>query len=334
MNSKENVIRALEFRTPERIPLIFPSCGFTDVINLQLRWDKDWNPRLPKFDFINSREPGNFIDEWGCIWTVTGKGNMGQVTGHPLEDFSKVEEYKFPDPYALGRFEEIENNKDDNKYILFWIQLTLFERLYMLHGFDRTLMDFYLNPEMIEKILNIILNFNLKIIGQIGEKKLNVNGIGITDDWGTGQSTFISIKMWRKFFKNKYKQIIDFSHKYGFHVWMHSDGKINDFVPEFIDIGLDAINMPSTKIVGIKEIGDKFKGKICFFNGVDNQTTLLDGNKKEIEDEARCLIENWGSKRGGIIIYFYDDNWEAIGVSDERKYMVFNIFQSLSTYYL
>ena len=65
MNSKENVIRALEFRTPKRIPLIFPSCGFTDVINLQLRWDKNQNPRLPKFDFINSREPGNFIDDRG-----------------------------------------------------------------------------------------------------------------------------------------------------------------------------------------------------------------------------------------------------------------------------
>ena len=83
MNSKENVIRALEFRTPERIPLIFPSCGFTDVVDLQLGWDKNWNPGLPKFDFINSREPGNFIDEWGCIWTVTGKDNMGQVTGFP-----------------------------------------------------------------------------------------------------------------------------------------------------------------------------------------------------------------------------------------------------------
>ena len=333
MNSKENVIRSLEFKTPERIPLIFPSCGFTDVTNLQLRWDKNWNPELPKFDFINSREPGKFADEWDCVWTVNGMGDMGQVTGHPLEDFSKVEEYKFPDPYAPGRFQEIENSKNNDKYILFWMPLTLFERLYMLHGFDKTLMDFYLDQKNIEKLLNIILDFNLKIIEQIGEKKLNINGIGITDDWGTGQSTFISVELWKKFFKKKYEKIINLAHSYGFHVWMHSDGKINDFIPEFINIGLDAINMPSTKIVGIKEIGDKFNGKICFFNGVDNQTTLLNGDEKEIEDEARCVIENWGSKRGGIIIYFDDDNWDAIGINDERKYMVFNIFQRLSTYY-
>jgi len=288
---------------------------------------------MPKFDFINSREPGNFIDEWGCIWTVTGADNMGQVTGHPLEDFSKVKEYKFPDPCASGRFQEIENSKNNDKYILFWIPLTLFERSYMLHGFDKTLIDFYLDPRNIERLLNIILDFNLKIIEQIGKKKLSINGVGITDDWGTGQSTFISVELWKKFFKKKYEKIINLAHSYGFHVWMHSDGKINKLIPEFIDIGLDAINMPSTKIVGIKEIGDKFNGKICFFNGVDNQTTLLNSDEKEIEDEARCVIENWGSKRGGIIIYFDDDNWDAIGINDERKYMVFNIFQRLSTYY-
>lgn len=333
MNSKENVTRAIEFRTPNRIPLIFPSCGFTDVINLQLGWDKNWNPGMPKFDFINSREPGNFIDEWGCIWTVTGVGDMGQVTGHPLEDFSKIDGYKFPDPYAPGRFEEIKNNTNDSKYILFWIPLTLFERLYMLHGFDKTLMGFYLDPKNIEKLLNIVLNFNLKIIKQIGDNKLNVDGIGITDDWGTKQSTFISLELWRKLFKEKYKKIINLSHKYDFHVWMHSDGKINNFIPEFIDIGLDAINMPSTKLVGIREIGKKFNGKICFFNGVDNQTTLLSGSKNEIENEAKLIIESWGSKRGGIIIYFDDDNWEAMGISEERKYMVFNIFKRLSTYY-
>jgi len=174
----------------------------------------------------------------------------------------------------------------------------------------------------------------LKIINQIGDNKLNIDGIGITDDWGTGQSTFISVDLWRKIFKNKYRQIIGLAHKYGFHVWIHSDGKINEFIPEFIDVGLDAINLSSPKVVGIKEIGDRFNGKICFFNGVDNQTTLLFGNQNEIEEEAKLIIKSWSSKEGGIIIYFDDDNWEAMGISKDRKNMVFKIFKKLSNYYL
>jgi len=333
MNSKEVITRALEFRSPNRIPIICPSCGYTDVINIQLKPDKNWCPNLPKFEFINSKTPGNFIDEWGCIWTVTGKDNMGQVTGHPLVDFKYMKNYNFPNPYAPGRFEEIINNNNDDKYILFWIPFTLFERLYMLHGFDKTMVDLYLDRKNIIQLLDIILNFNLEVIDQIGKNNLKIDGIGITDDWGTGQSTFISLNLWREIFKNKYKQIIDLSHKYGFHVWMHSDGKINEFIPDFIELGLDAINLPSPKVVGIKEIGLNFNGKICFFTGVDNQTTLISGSKKEIEDEAKLIIKYWGSKKGGIIFYFDDDNWEALGINSERKLTVFNILKKLEDYF-
>ncbi|MCL5073154.1 MAG: hypothetical protein M1308_20030, partial [Actinobacteria bacterium] len=245
-----------------------------------------------------------------------------------------IKNYKFPDPFASGRFIEIEKNIDNDKYTLFWIPLTLFERLYMLHGFDKTLMDLYLDQANVVKLLDIILDFNLKIIKQIGDSKLKIDGIGITDDWGTGQSTFISVDLWRKIFKDKYRQIIYLAHKYGFHVWMHSDGKINEFIPEFIDIGLDAVNLSSPKTVGIKEIGERFNGKICFFTGVDNQSTLLSGSKKEIEDEAEFIIKSWGSKKGGIIVYFDDDNWEAMGVDKGRKTMVFNVFRKLSEYYI
>lgn len=334
MNGKEIVIRSLEFKTPERIPLIFPRSGFSDVVNLQLQWDKNWKPELPIFKFVNSKKPGKFIDEWGSIWETAGMNNMGLVVGHPLEDLEKIGEYKFPDPYSPGRFIEIENNKNFEKYILFWMPLTLFERLYMLHGFEKTLIDLYLDQKKIEKLLNIILDFNLKIIDRIGKEKLDIDGIGITDDWGTNDNLFISIDLWRKIFKEKYKKLFDLIHRYKLKVWMHSDGRINELLPEFIDIGLDVINLNSPKLLGIQEIGKKFKGKLNFFNGVDNQSTLISGSDKDIESEARLIFDFWGSKDGGIIVYFDPDNWEAMGIDKERENMVFNIYKKLMYYYI
>ena len=162
MKSREIVIRSLEFKYPERIPLMLESCGHTDVLQLFICPDKEWSPNLPKWGFANN--PGEYIDEWGCIWTVLKESDMGQVTAHPLVDLKKIKSYKVPNPNAEGRFKEVFEAKQNDKYKLFWMQLTLFERLYMLHGFSNTLIDIKIKTKEIEELVDIILNFNLKII--------------------------------------------------------------------------------------------------------------------------------------------------------------------------
>jgi hypothetical protein len=35
------------------------------------------------------------LDEWGCTWSRSTEKNMGQVTGHPLADWSALEHFHF-----------------------------------------------------------------------------------------------------------------------------------------------------------------------------------------------------------------------------------------------
>jgi uroporphyrinogen decarboxylase len=332
LNSKDIVIRSLEFKYPDRVPLMLESCGYTDVLNLFIRPDKDWRPNLPEWSFENN--PGKYIDEWGCIWTVTRKYDMGQVTCHPLTDLSKIKYYKFPNPDAGGRFKEAYKVKqDNNKYKLFWIVLTLFERLYMLHGFSETLIDIKTKTKDIEGLLDIILDFNLKIIEKINKAGVPVDGIGITDDWGTEQSLFIAPELWRKLFKKRYKKLVELCHRYGLHLWMHSDGKINEIMNDLIEIGIDAINLNSPELLGIEEVGNKWKGVINFFSSIDTQKTLVYGNEKEIREEFEKVAFNWGSSKGGLIIYLDDGNYNTLGVNDERKKKVCKILQEYKNYY-
>ena len=330
MKSKEIVIRSVEFRYPERIPLMLESCGYSDVINTFICPDEEWSSELPEWSFEN--KPGRYIDEWGCVWTVLKENDMGQVTGHPLADIKKITNYKFPDPYVKGRFKEVFEIKNYDKYRLFWIQLTLFERLYMLHGFSETLIDIMHKTKEIEYLLDSILGFNLEILGRINTEKIPVDGIGITDDWGTQTSLFISPKIWRNVFKKRYKRLIDFAHKYGLHVWMHSDGKINDIMDDLVDIGLDAINLNSPELLGIEEIGEKYRGKISFFSSIDTQKTLISGSKNEIRDEIEKVINSWASRKGGFIIYLDDGNYSTLGVSAERKKTVADILKEYTDY--
>lgn len=331
MKSREIVVRSLEFKYPERIPLMLQSCGYTDILNLFISPDKNWHPDLPKWDFKNN--PGEYIDDWGCIWTVARKDDMGQVTGHPLTDLEKIKNHSFPDPEAQGIFREVFKVRQNDKYRLFWMQLTLFERLYMLHGFNDTLIDIKVKTKEIEELLDIILNFNLNVINRIDEEKIPVDGIGITDDWGTNESLFISPELWRKIFKKRYKSLIDASHKYGLHIWMHSDGKINEIMEDLVEIGVDAINLNSPDLLGIEEVGKRWRGKINFFSSIDTQKTLISGTEKEIREEFERVADSWASKRGGLIIYLDDDNYSALRVDIDRKEMICGILKDYIDYY-
>ena len=58
---------------------------------------------------------------------------------------------------------------------------------------------------------------------------------------------------------------------------------------------------------------------------VDIQHTLPFKSAFEIEEEARLLIECWGTKKGGLILSDYGDA-QAIGVSDDVKKIMFDAF--------
>lgn len=332
MNSREIVNRTLDFKYPERIPLMFEIYQEpTDILNPYIGTDDRWNPDMPKWGVEN--KPGKYIDEWGCVWEVLRDNEMGQVTYNPLKDLKKIKDFRFPDPYANGRFKEVYNLKHNEKYILFWSFCTLFERAYMLHGFSETLMDLKNNLRQIEELLDVILDFQLKLIESMHRKNIPVNGIGIGDDWGSEHALFISPELWSKIFKERYKKLIDFCHKHGYHVWLHSDGKINDIMEDLIEIELDAINLMSPELLGVEEIGKKYRGKIAFFSSIDHQKTLAFGSEKEMRRELEKLIINWGSEKGGLVLYFCDGNAQALGISNERQRWIVDIIREYTNYY-
>jgi hypothetical protein len=76
--------------------------------------------------------------------------------------------------------------------------------------------------------------------------------------------------------------LFDAIHLHGWHVMLHSCGRINDFVPYFIDIGVDLLNMQQPQAYGLKEFGRSFAGKVCFLTTVDIQATLPTGDPETV----------------------------------------------------
>ena len=320
MTSYEIVRRAVEFDSPERIAIRFGSMGLDDTYGIGIAPAEGWTPREPN------------ADEWGCVWHYPPAGsgvvNMGQPKGHPLTSWDMIDQIAWPDPGDDARYAPIEAalaNAGD-KYVMVGVGFTFFERMHYLRGFVELLADMHVYPDKVHDLAERVLAFPAGVARQIGKRfKGRIHGFAMTDDWGTQQATFVSIPMWQEFFKQRYKRLFDAIHEAGMHAWMHSCGHVNDVVGEWIECGLDVVNLQQPTNLGIEEMGEMYRGSICFESLCDIQATLPFKSADEIRAEAALLLEHWATPQGGFVLSDYGDG-NAIGVPIEKKRVMLQAF--------
>lgn len=313
VTSQEVIRRAIEFEGPERLPI-----STADVRGV------GWN-QIGTGD----RTQRATLDEWGCTWVRSDVPNMGIVKGHPLADWSALARYRWPDPDDPAFYAGMEARfaGSEGKYLSSGIFMLLFERMHTLHGFENTLADLYLERENIEMLADRIVEFDLGIIGNIARRfPGQIHGFGFTDDWGSERGGFISPQLWDEFFKPRYKRLFDAMHAEGWHVWMHSCGKLDGYIDSLIEIGVNVLNLLQPRVFGsIEAFGQRFAGRVCFETMCDIQHTLPLEDDEAIRAEAELLLRHWGTPEGGFILADYGDG-VAIGVPPEKKQVMMDAF--------
>jgi len=327
MSSREIVARAIEFRKPPRLPFWQHAVDFApdDVCDC---WEMDRARAGWFFD-----HPGE--DDWGCIWSTTAQKNMGQVVGHPIQDWAKLDSYRPPNPRDPFYFERLEGEMANagERYVVVTSHFNLIERVHMLHGFTDTLMDLYAAPEKVEKLMDMVLEWRVEMLDELHRRFGDrVNGLFLTDDWGTQEAPFVRPEMFEELFLERYRTLAAAIHGHGWHFIMHSCGRINDLVPYMIAAGVDVLNMQQPRCYGIEEVGRRFAGKVAFLTTVDIQATLPSGDPAAVREEAELLVKHWGTADGGFIVFNYGDP-EALGVKPDIAEVMFKAFAEQMTYW-
>jgi len=318
VTSLEIVKRAVEFGTPERAAKTTGLFGQSDFHYVELDTPR-YTPRKPGYT------------EWGYTMAHSEIPNNGMPADVPIATWEMLDGYRWPDPRNPERYASIARRlaspEAKDKYVHVGWFVGLFDMVYRLHEFEDCMRDFVLEADKMKFIIGKVADFMVGAIDTLAEKfPGRIHGLLVPDDWGGQDSTFVSIPMWREFFAPHYRRIGDHLHEAGMHFWLHSDGRVNELIPVLIECGLDVINLPSPQVVGIDEIAGRFAGKICFTNGVDIQSTLVNGSDEEIEREARELVEKWNTPRGGFIPTGGLE-YKASGVTAERGLVAVNAFR-------
>ncbi len=325
MTPRENMKRALEFRGPERLPVN----GYGETSDTAWIGAAQIKPPQAQDDPT--------LDQWLCQWHKTDQPNMGQVRGHPLEDLARLEDYPWPDGTDARRFEHIPAALDAldadpasaGKYRITSIFMLLWERMHTLHGFENCMIDLMDDTPAIHELADRLVQYDIDIIQGVYNVAGNrIDAFNFSEDWGTQIDLHISPQLWTRFFLPRYKKIFGAARDCGWHVWMHSCGKVNRIIPGLIEAGLTLINLQQPTALGIEEIGRQFAGRITFETLCDIQKTLPRGDRAEITAQARQLMTTWGTPAGGFVLGDYGDH-KAIGAQPQTKQFMLDTFLRL-----
>ena len=336
MKPRDRVLIALNHERPDRCPM---QVSFTPEFASRLmsemnlggekRSEKLHNPHgggntyelerligedllLTSVGWANSyyQEALDYIDEWGVGWksveytTPYGVGRYTEIKHHPLADDRAIDSYQPPDPTRPESYHEadwvLRTFKDE-----FWIVgvtvTTIFECAWALRGYERLLMDFSLNPDLAECILEIPYRYHLTAAKKLVE--MGVDMIWIGDDVGMQTGMLISPRHWRKFLKPRLATFIAELKAINPQVKVayHSDGNVMAIVPELIEIGLDVLNPIQPNCLDPAELKRRFGDRLCFWGSIDEQHTLPFGTPAQVRAEVLDRLDTIG-RDGGLIL--------------------------------
>ena len=312
------VIKAIEHRFPDRVPMMihfwthagnfgdredqvraildeYPNDMYVASPRMPAQWDDRSDPgHIPGYSWLNTPPPPP---------STTARGHDAQVA---IEDWSQLDDIlaAWPDAHLPQMFEGVKADMEANaagRYRLMTWWFCFYERLWSLRGMENILCDFYTDPEPLCRLMDALTDFYCEVIRRAG-KEVNANGIFTSDDIGMQTGPMFGPEIFRKFFKPRYKKLIDTAHEQNLHFWLHTCGNVSPFLEDFIEIGLDVVHPIQKYTMDEREVADRFGGRIAFWAGMDVQQILPRGTEQQVRDEVRFMIDTYDSPTGGCMI--------------------------------
>lgn len=241
-------------------------------------------------------------------WGVRFNSRLHSAVDHPLKECLSIddaEQYPFLNPDDVD-YDTIEKRVAGYEtycvYGGYWAPITYITQL--LFGMDRYMMLFYDDPDLLDYVLDritdISIEINKRIFSRLGDK-MQIFFMG--DDYGTQESLLTSMDFWRKHIRPRVQRLIELAKNSGYLVQFHSCGSVHQLIPDFIEMGVDALNPVQTGAAGmsLNELMEQYRGKIGFNGGIDTQELLPYGSAEDVRRAVQEAVAISGPGSGYAI---------------------------------
>jgi uroporphyrinogen decarboxylase len=257
-------------------------------------------------------DDGSFRDEFGVVWRKAGDGHYAP-TGNPLREatLAGLDDFPWPDPLNPGRTRGLRESAhrlhEGTEYaVALSLPVGFVHLSQYLRGYERWLMDIVLEPAFLDALLDRALDWWLALAGAVlDEAGPYVDVVAFGDDVAFHDRPMVDLGRYRKLFKSRHRKMIDLlKSRSGAKVLYHCCGAVKSLIPEFIDIGVDALNPVQVSSAGMDDtaaLKAEFGHRICFWGGVDTQRILPLGSPDDVRAEVQRRIRDL-APGGGFVL--------------------------------
>jgi len=309
----ERIFRALQRKEPDRVPHfengidrkvlneILPGASYEEFIEYM-----DWDALVSRDRFflkeeVLSENPRITRNEWGAVKRYTKEVTPIPIEA-PIKSEKDLESYQPPDPDEEHRFQQIQR----------WVKRYKGERAIVafvtdhnsitsdILDFSERLIAFYTNPELVLRVHQIVLDYQLRYINNVIAAGADI--VFIVGDWAYKNGPMFSPEHYNKFVLPPFKAMVKEAKKGGVYVMKHSDGNCWSLLDGIIEAGVDAFHpVDPMADMDIGEVKEKYGDRLCLMGNVNCAHTLSFGTVEEVQQETKEVIRKAGIG-GGLIV--------------------------------
>ena len=309
MTRQERVVKAIEFKNPDRAPVwaLGPSIGLSDILTYDLSLSDPNNPKLSEWGFPRLRRRAGG-------WTVPEQPT--------LEKWVEVDAFHIPRLDFDRRFDRIKEARRvcGDRYRLARFGLSGFSVYTALRGHTLATEDYLRDPDRFTEFMLRIMEFESSMFEFV--KRVGFHGVEFTDNWRLTPQSNMTLSLWRVMMRPLYQRQIEFARRYNLHVWFTISMEDAEFFPDLIELGANVLRVEHPGQVEPAQFGRNLYGRVCLATRLDELYDPKD--LKGSVDDIRASYDCFRTPNGGFIA--------TIGASatDETLNGIYEIAQTLT----
>jgi len=204
-----------------------------------------------------------------------------------------------------------------------------------LRGWELFLMDLLSNKKFAHALMEALTEAHLRrferYAATVGP---HVDVIHFEEDLGMQDRPLMRPSLYREMVKPYHKKLFDFARsRCKAFLLLHTDGAVAPFLPDFIEMGVDAVNPVQVSAAGMdtKKLKKEFGKDITFWGGgCDSQSILPFGTPEQVSGEVKRRIDDLSP--GGGFVFAPIHNVQS-GVPPENSVAMFRTAREYGVYH-
>ncbi|MBN2000098.1 hypothetical protein JW935_21280 [candidate division KSB1 bacterium] len=267
-------------------------------------------PRTRRHHGFPDRDDGEclvHVDEWGLGYQIKKQGGLQyEQYSFPLQwqilTPGLLAHFPWPDGGASWRFNNLREQaityrQQGYTVVLKSICAGLLEMAIRLRGMEECLVGLLMEKKvtgnLFDQILRVKLDYWDRALDLLGDV---VDVIAESDHFSDNMSQLISIATFRDLIEPRQRELVRFMRRKApdARIFFHCCGNIRDFLPDFINMGIQIINPVNITIAGMEPelLKKDFGNDIVFWGGgIDTQGILVHGTPQQVRDEVTRNLE-------------------------------------------